>query len=27
LFVAKPYDPNDICALLTRLTGGRGAPT
>jgi len=26
LFVAKPYDPNDICALLTRLTGGRGAP-
>jgi DNA-binding LytR/AlgR family response regulator len=26
LFVAKPYDPNDICALLTRLTGGRSAP-
>lgn len=26
LFVAKPYDPNDICALLTRLTGGYGAP-
>lgn len=26
LFVAKPYDPNDICALLTRLTGGGGAP-
>jgi len=26
LFVAKPYDPNDICALLTRLTGGCGAP-
>ena len=26
LFVAKPYDPNDICALLTRLTGGRAAP-
>ena len=26
LFVSKPYDPNDICALLTRLTGGRGAP-
>ena len=26
LFVAKPYDPNDICALLTRLIGGRGAP-
>jgi CheY-like chemotaxis protein len=26
LFVAKPYDPNDICALLTRLTCGRGAP-
>jgi CheY-like chemotaxis protein len=25
LFVAKPYDPNDICALLTRLTGGRDA--
>jgi hypothetical protein len=25
LFVAKPYDANDICALLTRLTGGRGA--
>jgi CheY-like chemotaxis protein len=26
LFVAKPYDPNDICALLTRLTGKSGAP-
>lgn len=26
LFVAKPYDPNEICALLTRLTGGCGAP-
>jgi CheY-like chemotaxis protein len=26
LFVAKPYDPNDICALLTRLTGGSAAP-
>jgi CheY-like chemotaxis protein len=26
LFVAKRYDPNDICALLTRLTGGSGAP-
>jgi CheY-like chemotaxis protein len=26
LFVAKPYDPSDICALLTRLTGGRAAP-
>jgi CheY-like chemotaxis protein len=26
LFVSKPYDPNDVCALLTRLTGGRGAP-
>ena len=26
LFIAKPYDPNDICALLTRLTGGRSAP-
>ena len=25
LFVAKPYDPNDICALLTRLTGGGAA--
>ena len=24
LFVAKPYDPNDVCALLTRLTGGSG---
>ena len=22
-FVAKPYDPNDVCALLTRLTGGQ----
>lgn len=21
LFVAKPYEPNDICALLRRLTG------
>jgi two-component system, response regulator PdtaR len=21
LFMAKPYDPNDVCALLTRLTG------
>ena len=20
LFMAKPYDPNDVCALLTRLT-------
>jgi len=27
LFIAKPYDPNDICALLTRLTGGRVAPS
>jgi|SRR5689334_73450 CheY-like chemotaxis protein len=26
LFVAKPYDPADICALLTRLTGGSDAP-
>jgi len=25
LFVAKPYDPDDICALLTRLTGAGGA--
>jgi hypothetical protein len=22
LFMARPYDPNDVCALLTRLTGG-----
>lgn len=21
LFMAKPYDPDDVCALLTRLTG------
>jgi CheY-like chemotaxis protein len=26
LFVAKPYDPEDICALLTRLTGKGVAP-
>jgi len=26
LFVAKPYNPNDICALLTRLTGKGGTP-
>jgi hypothetical protein len=26
LFVSKTYDPNDICALLTRLTVERGAP-
>jgi len=26
LFVAKPYDPNDICALLRRLTGTGGSP-
>jgi CheY-like chemotaxis protein len=26
LFVAKPYDPNDICALLRRLAGKGGAP-
>jgi two-component system, response regulator PdtaR len=25
LFIAKPYDPNDICALLSRLTGKGGA--
>ena len=25
LFVAKPYDANDICALLRRLTGKGGA--
>jgi CheY-like chemotaxis protein len=25
LFMAKPYDPADVCALLTRLTGG-GVP-
>jgi len=25
LFMAKPYDPSDVCALLTRLTGG-GVP-
>jgi two-component system, response regulator PdtaR len=23
LFMAKPYDPNDVCAILTRLTGAR----
>jgi len=21
LFMAKPYDPNDVCAILTRLAG------
>ena len=26
LFMAKPYDPDDVCALLTRLTGAGGAP-
>ena len=26
LFMAKPYDPNDVCALLTRLTGARSPP-
>jgi two-component system, response regulator PdtaR len=26
LFMAKPYDPNDVCALLTRLTGA-GSPS
>jgi CheY-like chemotaxis protein len=25
LFVAKPYNPDDICALLTRLTAASGA--
>lgn len=26
LFMAKPYDPNEVCALLTRLTGARSSP-
>jgi len=26
LFMAKPYDPNDVCAILTRLTGA-GSPS
>ncbi|HET7193151.1 MAG TPA: response regulator [Pseudolabrys sp.] len=26
LFMAKPYDPEDVCALLTRLTGASGTP-
>ena len=26
LFLSKPYDPEDVCALLTRLTGASGAP-
>jgi CheY-like chemotaxis protein len=26
LFIAKPYDPSAICALLARVTGARGAP-
>jgi DNA-binding LytR/AlgR family response regulator len=26
LFMTKPYDPNDVCALLTRLTGARSPP-
>ena len=26
LFMAKPYDPDDVCALLTRLTSAGGAP-
>jgi two-component system, response regulator PdtaR len=26
LFMAKPYDPNDVCAILTRLTG-TGSPS
>src|SRR6476620_5874206 len=26
LFMAKPYDPNDVCALLTRLTGAASPP-
>jgi two-component system, response regulator PdtaR len=27
LFMAKPYDPNDVCALLTRLTGAQPSPS
>lgn len=26
LFMSKPYDPEDVCALLTRLTGAGGVP-
>jgi two-component system, response regulator PdtaR len=26
LIMAKPYDPNDVCAILTRLTGARSLP-
>ena len=25
LFMTKPYNPNDVCALLTRLTGAGAA--
>jgi CheY-like chemotaxis protein len=27
LFMAKPYDPNDVCALLTRLTSTGVSPS
>ncbi len=27
LFMAKPYDPNDVCALLTRLTSTGASPS
>ena len=27
LFMAKPYDPADVCALLTRLTASGGSPS
>ncbi|HKS84047.1 MAG TPA: response regulator [Pseudolabrys sp.] len=26
LFMSKPYDPEDVCALLTRLTCAGGVP-
>jgi len=26
LFMSKPYDPNDVCAILSRLTGA-GSPS
>ena len=26
LFMAKPYDPNDVCAILTRLTEAGSPP-
>lgn len=26
LFMSKPYDLEDVCALLTRLTGASGVP-